>query len=354
MTAPSSSSHRSVKKAAGRSAPDPKIPESRGSSTLLVSPGAQRIVQSALHADVSVAELADLAASDPAFAARILSVSNSAAYTRLRNVTNIQQACALLGIRGMRNIALGMLVADLIPAAEGASTLLSACLRRAVLARGLAEQSGLVQKEDGFFTGLLLEIGLLQQACDYFEECLEVCRSPGRHRVARERAEGLEPHNTKGAALARELALPESIERAILEHHEPRKPEDPLCAVCWVAEWCASVFEAGDESQTRVLAESAAAQIGISGEQLQRIFETTAAEVSELALALECPAGPTSHRGILRPAERDLAEMHRQYDQLVQVLVRVMDDRDRLQGELDEAHLALARAGLHFSVRGSE
>jgi len=320
----------------------------------MLSPGARRIVQEALREDVSVQELGEMANADPAFAVRVLSVANSAAYSRSRDVTNVQQACTLLGIRGLRNIALGMLVADLVPAAEGAASLLANCLRRALIAREIARITKLTQREDGFFAGLLLEVGLLHQACEDFEECLDVSRSPGRYRVTRERAAGLEPHPLLGARMARELSLPDALREAILNHHDPVKPEEPLSAVCWVAELCASVLEAGDESQNFRVAEAAAAQLGVASDELRECLERTPAEVNELSQALECPAGPPkSERVFQRPAEKDLWEMHVQYEELIAALERVMDDRDRLTVELDEATRALAQAGLRMTSQAA-
>ncbi len=301
----------------------------------MMSPGARRVVQAAMQDDVSVAELGEVANSDPAFALRVLSVANSAAYIRSREVTNVTQACSLLGIRGLRNIALGMLVSDLVPAAEGAASLLSNCLRRALAARHLAQASKLVLPDDGFFAGLLLEIGLLQQACDEFDECIDVSRSPARYRVTRERAAGLKPHPVWGASLAAELSLPASLTEAIGSHHDPVKPQADLAAVCWVAELTAAVLEAGDESQNLRVAEAAAAQIGVGTDDLYGLLEVIPQEVNELSRALECSAGPPqSERMIRRPPEKDLGEMHRHYEEAMAVLERVLDERDRLIGEL--------------------
>jgi hypothetical protein len=198
---------------------------------------------------------------------------------------------------------------------------------------------------------LLLEIGLLHQACDHYEECLEVCRSPGRQRPTRERAAGLIPHPQMGGLLAFELSLPESIEYAIAEHHAVVKPNQPLAAVCWVAEICSAVFEVGDEARNLAVAEAAAQQLGVHPDELAVIFESTQSEVDELALALECAGGPYSQRGLHRPIERDLAEMQLQYEQLIQVLTRVMDQRDSLQLEVDEACLALTQAATQSAIK---
>jgi HD-like signal output (HDOD) protein len=314
---------------------------------LVLSPGARNIVQEALREDVSVQELAALAGSDPAFALRVLSLANSAAYSTARTVTNVQQACSLLGIRGMRNVALGMLVADMVPAAEGASSLLNNCLRRALVARELAKQSGLVPRDDAFFAGLLLEIGLLHQACDEFEACVEAARSPGRQRMIKERALGLVPHPRRGAELARELSLPYTMVLAISEHHDPARPREPLAAICWATEFVASVLEAGHEARSLRLAYAAADQIGVKAEDLLALLERTPADVSELMQALDCASGaPNSGRGLRRAAEEDLGDLQLQYEELMRLIERLMDEREQLSVEVDQLRRALAEAQL--------
>ncbi len=53
---------------------------------------------------------------DPGFALRVLSLVNSPAMGRTQRVTNITQAATLLGVRGLRNVALSLVVGDLAPA----------------------------------------------------------------------------------------------------------------------------------------------------------------------------------------------------------------------------------------------
>ena len=315
--APSSSSPRSSRNS------------SRG-GTLLLSPGARAIVQAALREDVSVAELGEMATVDPVFALRVLSVANSAAYSLSRQVSTVQHAASLLGVRGLRNVALGMLVADLVPAAEGATCFLSNCLRRAIAARELAQASGLSSPEDAFFAGLLLEVGLLQQACDDFDSALEVARAPGRHRTVRERAAGFVPHPLMGAQLARELSLPETMVLAIAHHHAPARPEEALAAVCWAAEYVASVLEAGHELRNLRAAEAAADRIGVGADAVHALIARIPTEVGELSRAFDCAAGPASDgRHVNRSADEDLFELHSQYEELIRVVERLLDERDK-------------------------
>lgn len=320
------------------SRPQPSRVQSVRSTPLIMSPGARSIVQAALRDDVSVMELAEMAAVDPAFALRVLAVANSSAYGLSRKVATVEHAAALLGIRGLRNIALGMLVADLVPAAEGAACFLSNCLRRAVAAREIAVVSGLASPDDGFFAGLLLEVGLLHQACDHFDLAVQVARAPGRHRPLRERAYGLLPHPQLGQSLARELSLPETMAQAIVCHHDVNRPQDALSAVCWASEFVASVLETGHEAHTLHRAEAALDSLALGVEIVHSLVERVPSEVAELSRALDCAAGAEHEGGkIRRGIEDDLSDLDAQCEQMAQILESVLGERDQLRAELQAA-----------------
>src|SRR5215510_5113697 len=103
---------------------------------------AARIVQEALNEDVDFNTLAQLAASDPGFAARVVATVNSGAFGLARQVSNIAQACKLIGVRGLRNLALSLVVSDMVPVGPDANVLLANSLRRAVAARLIGEALG--------------------------------------------------------------------------------------------------------------------------------------------------------------------------------------------------------------------
>src|ERR1700709_1936036 len=101
---------------------------------------ATQIIQTALQPDVALADLAKLAEGDPGFALRVLAIVNSAAFSRAHRVAEVRQACALLGVRGLRNLALGLVINDMIPTGEIGQLLFVISIRRAVAAR-LIEQA---------------------------------------------------------------------------------------------------------------------------------------------------------------------------------------------------------------------
>ncbi|MEQ8895402.1 MAG: HDOD domain-containing protein, partial [Sandaracinaceae bacterium] len=109
---------------------------------VVASAAAARIVQEAVKPDCSAAELAELATADPGFALRLLSMVNSAAYGLPNKVTDVRRAASMMGVRGLRNLALSLIVGDMAPMNEGGRLLLANSVRRAGAARPLAAALG--------------------------------------------------------------------------------------------------------------------------------------------------------------------------------------------------------------------
>src|SRR6185436_6109244 len=143
-----------------------------------LSVAALQIVQASLKENTALSTLAGLAESDPAFAIRVLSLVNSAAFGVGRKVTDVKQAAALLGIRGLRNIGLNLALTDMVPRGESANLLLTACLKRATACRLLAQASGQRDLDAHFTAGLFLDVGLLSRARTDPRGTEEVARLP--------------------------------------------------------------------------------------------------------------------------------------------------------------------------------
>ena len=107
----------------------------------MLSAAAARIAQEALRTDVTIESLAKLAHADVAFAMKLLALVNSPAFARSRAVTDINQAASLLGIRGVRTVALSLLVSNFCPSDESCQVLMANSLRRAVACRATTSAS---------------------------------------------------------------------------------------------------------------------------------------------------------------------------------------------------------------------
>jgi two-component system cell cycle response regulator len=314
---------------------------------------ATRIVQEALNDDVELATLAQLAASDPGFAARIVSAVNSGAFAMSRTVSDVRQACSMLGVRGLRNLALSLVVSDMIPTGEEGTLLLVNSLRRAVAARLVAEALGERQPDEFFTTGLFLEIGLLQAARGDLARTADVARVPAAHRPTYERACGRVDHPAAGAELAKNLKLPESVVTAVAEHHARTAPTALMSRIAWAAERIAGAFEGGDVVRLRKDALEAARVIGVKTEAAAALFERVPDLVTATAAAFDRQV-PAQEKldALVLDANRRLVEMNNSYEQILRQLEQLLTEKDELTARLQRANEELANVAATDPLTG--
>lgn len=314
-----------------------------GSNDELSSVAAVRIVQEAVRDGVGIDELARLAQGDPAFAVRVLKLVNSPALARPAPIRDISQAASLLGARGLRNLALGLVVGDMVPAGEDADVLLVQSLRRAIAALVLAEALEFQEPQVCFTVGLLLDVGLMVRARSDLAAALEIARLPAEHRVIHEQVRFGEAHPEVGARVISEYKLPEDMNAAIRGHHAAVAPDAKLSRIAWLAERVAGVFETGAVGHAREQVSRVAVDLGVPAARLDALFQELPGRVEHLAAAFERKVGPQPDLHQLRDdANARLVEMNRQYEETVAMLRRVVDEKQALAQRLEELNLVLA------------
>jgi diguanylate cyclase (GGDEF)-like protein len=308
-------------------------------SEQVLSGAAARIAQEALKADVTVESLAKLAHTDAAFAMKLLALVNSPAFARSRTVSDINQAANLLGIRGLRTVALSLLVSSLCPQHESCRILMANSLRRAVACRLLAPELGYKDLDACFATGLFLDSGLLSHAQDHLELTVSIASGPAHHRVLREQAEGLTPHPVLGANLAEKYSLPAETVAAIRQHHAPDPPDGTLPQIAWLAESIAAIFESPDVDRARALAVSQARQVNLGAAQVAAILDALPTQVASVAEALNSNVGELLDLDALRnDAGRLLSEINQQYEGVIRKLGELLAEKEKLTEELRKAN----------------
>lgn len=317
------------------------------------STAAARILQAALREDCTAQELSDMACGDPAFAGRVLAWVNSPAYSLARTVVDVRQATSLLGIRGLRNIALGMVLTDHVPAGPKAACLLGNGLRRALVAHSVAEQVSREHADAAFTVGLFLEAGLLTMAAESIDQAHEIASGPAAHRIVRERALGRKPHPELGAEIAQSYRFTEEMVHAIAHHHDPEPPEAPLSRVAWAAERIAAVYEGGFATEIRAQAESAAEAVGLDADVVTDLLEMIPAMVQAGAEIFERDIGEQlSWRELLNGANQQLMRLNAQYVQTVRALEANIEEKERLAEELRVANEKLQQIATHDALTG--
>jgi diguanylate cyclase (GGDEF)-like protein len=314
---------------------------------------APRIVQEAVSPDVSVSDLATLATSDPGFAARVVSLVNSASFGLGNRVSDIRQACMLLGVRGLRNVALSLIVGDMVPLGADGNALLTISLRRAAAARLIGEALGERALDDAFTAGLFLEIALLARARDDLAGAAQVARMPAAHRPIIERSFGFADHAKAGAKLAGDMQLPQSIVEAVARHHDPVAPAAQFAKIMWAAERVAAAWEGGDVERIRDDARRALTSVGVPGAKIEGIFQRVPEILTNAAVTFDRPVDAQSDLDQLAvDAHAQLVELNDGYEELVRRLEALLVEKETLAEDLRRANAELANLATTDALTG--
>lgn len=314
---------------------------------------ATRILQVALKEDCDIDALSDLASGYPMFAGRVLAWVNSPAFRRARTVVDVRQAARLLGRRGLRNLALGMVVSGMAPPGPKAHALIANGLRRALGAHAIAEHIAREHADAAFTTGLFLDAGLVSLAAEALDEADQLARFPAADRPLQERALGRRPHPAVSAALAESYGLPDDILHAILHHHDAEAPEPLLSRVAWLAERLSAVFEGGPLAEAQTRAREAAQTVGLPPDVLETLIELMPTMVMDGAKIFERDVGiQRSVEDLLYDANTQLLEMNQQYEQMLRALEMVVAEKEALAIELQDLNTRLHKLASHDPLTG--
>jgi diguanylate cyclase (GGDEF)-like protein len=140
---------------------------------------------------------------------------------------------------------------------------------------------------------------------------------------------------------------------AIARHHEPEPPAFDLGAVAWLAERLSAVFEGGDVAANRLAAINAGAKLGLAPAAIDSMLSSIPLALQETAAQFHCNVGPQIDvAAALRDTTASLAEVNRRYNELMQHFGGVLQDKERLAGELQEASEKLTTLALNDGLTG--
>lgn len=179
--------------------------------------------------DSPMEEIANAVSSDPAIAARILKLINSPIAGIARPITSIRQSTALLGIKAVKQLALGFSLVgnSRRECCEGFdyAQFWSAALGRAVAARHIVCRLGSFCPDDAFTCGLLSKIGQLALATVQPELLAQILNSVDPDdvagRLSRENEVFGINHNELTAEMMAEWFLPELFRKAVVAQDDP-------------------------------------------------------------------------------------------------------------------------------------
>ncbi|MDR2351860.1 MAG: HDOD domain-containing protein, partial [Deltaproteobacteria bacterium] len=165
---------------------------------------------------------------DPALAAKVISLSNSAFYSLSTPVSSLQRAILVIGFKELEFMAMGLGLSETfdlsqVPSGFDGEGLWLHSLAVSWIARELCTLAHLGEPSEAMITGLLHELGLIILVSKFpmqFQQLLELVNA-GMSFFEAESALGLK-HAVIGYLLARNWNLPEVFQEGILYHHNPQ------------------------------------------------------------------------------------------------------------------------------------
>ena len=139
--------------------------------------------------DVSVGELAGVVEQDVVIAGHLVSIANSALYSRAGSVCSVRHAIARLGLHKTRNALLGLSVSRpfrniRLPKSWSPARFSSHSLAAAIWGDLLVQKIPVENAEWAFLTGLLHDVGLLLIATAFPEQALEMADAGSDYQLA--------------------------------------------------------------------------------------------------------------------------------------------------------------------------
>lgn len=236
----------------------------------------------------------EIVKNDPALAAKILKVVNSAFYGLPAQIASLDRAIVMLGLSAVKNIALAASLARLLKPGNlsdqfEARDLWRHCISVGVCGRLLTKAAHGHTNDEAFVAGLVHDMGLLVEFQLFPEKLAEVvakCQDSEEIFCEVENELIGANHQQFGAALSAKWKFPPTLRCVISHHHKPEilKPEfrrivtlvniaDTICCQQQQGFWLTGHLQQITEESLEI--------IGVTAEQISEIVEELPERIDE-------------------------------------------------------------------------
>lgn len=323
---------------------------------------AVRVLELSQDPDSTVNELAETIRFDQGLSAKILKTVNSSFFGLRTKCATIDKALVVLGLRELRNLALGF---SLVPAMEAAYTegfdpidYWRRGIYSAVASKIIAQRVAREVADEAFLGGLLQDIGImamLQALGDPYEEVLLTAATDHRRLAAAELRAFDMQHPEVGALLARKWQLPDELSVPIRFHERPTAAPNELKEVVSCVALGNSVHQCLTYDDKAAcfsrLYDQASRFFGIDNATCDEILKETATAAKEVSRLFELDTGDSVDAdALLKKAQELQSEPATEQDNLnhgsVSAVIRDGDLVDPITGVMTrlaiERHLETA------------
>jgi len=241
------------------------------------------VISLAQNPDIEISKVATAISRDPAMAAKLLRIANSAFYAQRRPSQNIRQSLVIIGLNAALTLALSFSLVSTLRACKPNGIDYRRYWRRTLLAatatRAFAERVCKGRDEDAFLSGLLQDVATLaidRASADFYGELPQGASHKQQIEYERSRLNGKD-HAYYGGELLRAWRLPASLCQSIEHSHNPTSADlntdDGKITYCVaLGSELAEAALAHDRSKLLPdLADLTARWVGIRGDQFTEI-----------------------------------------------------------------------------------
>jgi len=249
-------------------------------------PVAMRVIELAQNPEIDLGTVADAVSGDPAIAAKVMRIANSALYARRRQSSNLRQALIVLGLNATLTLALSFTLVATLRKSPPQGFDFDAYWRRAIVAatwgKLLASELGRRDAEEIFLGCLLQDIGMLaidKIAPEVYDGISPFQLEHGR--VAQHEKTQIDTdHRAIGSFLLQDWNMPENLVRCVSHSHDMSAAGvDPeykgfVRAVAMSSELADLWFGNPTEISIRRAGQEAHRHLGILPNRLAEMFDT--------------------------------------------------------------------------------
>jgi HD-like signal output (HDOD) protein/GGDEF domain-containing protein len=281
---------------------------------------AMKVLDLTESSKVDTLALKECLETDPALTSKVLRVVNSSVYGLCREVSDLNQALALLGIKPLKLLVLGFSLPTGLFEGIAGNVLLRYwrhTLVKAVAARAIAEKVWRRAGDEPFIAGLLQDLGallLIQEIGEPYVRFLEEIANHHAEIADLERQSLGFEHTQLTAQLLRHWKLPSSLAQVVCLSETPRADEAPSITavrqILRLAELVARLLADGQADALASLLEEGHAACGIGRQAVEDLVSGLEEKVQQLAETLNVDvAGGTDYGVLLQEAHVRLVEV---------------------------------------------
>ena len=298
--------------------------------------------------EFSVDKLSGIISTDPALAARILRMANSALYAHIPHVDSIGRAVVLLGARTLKNMALSFVIIGELKGDDPKGFDYEYFWKKSVTAAVAAEMlSQAVNKrsDDTYVSALLMNIGkVIMYTCepDDYTEVLDEKRILGAAiGELEQRVFGFD-HQKVGGEILKQWNIPESVYIPISFHHDIDNCPSEHFVPAEILETSSAVSSlySADKSVERFgrLYEMLKDRFGFDKERVNEFVDDVALKTVEILKIYHIEPGEMKpYSELIDEANQGLSKLSISYEYLVFELKESKARSEKLANELMEA-----------------